>query len=68
MTYEYAKENYYDFVLNTAAFWEDYLVKEKGRYALIAYLPTSFRYNDLPTERIKLSGLSASDCAKRTNF
>ncbi len=30
----YAKENYYDFVLNTAAFWEDYLVKEKGRYVI----------------------------------
>ncbi len=31
---EYAVENYYDFVLNTAAFWEDYLVKEKGRYVI----------------------------------
>ena len=31
---EYALENYYDFVLNTAAFWEDYLVKEKGRYVI----------------------------------
>lgn len=30
----YALENYYDFVLNTAAFWEDYLVKEKGRYVI----------------------------------
>ena len=31
---EYALENYYDFVLNTAAFWEDYLVKKKGRYVI----------------------------------
>ena len=31
---EYAVENYYDFVLNTAAFWEDYLVKEKSRYVI----------------------------------
>ncbi len=31
---EYALENYYDFVLNTAAFWEDYLVKKKGRYII----------------------------------
>ena len=31
---EYALENYYNFVLNTAAFWEDYLVKEKGRYVI----------------------------------
>lgn len=31
---EYALENYYDFIFNTAAFWEDYLVKEKGRYVL----------------------------------
>ncbi len=31
---EYALENYYDFVLNTAAFWEDYLIKEKGRYVI----------------------------------
>ena len=31
---EYALENYYDFVLNTAAFWEDYLVKKNGRYIL----------------------------------
>ncbi|MBQ3603452.1 MAG: hypothetical protein IJA02_06410 [Clostridia bacterium] len=31
---EYALENYYDFVLNTAAFWEDYLVKVKGRYVI----------------------------------
>ena len=31
---EYARKNYYDFVLNTAAFWEDYLVKEKGRYVI----------------------------------
>ncbi len=31
---EYALENYYDFILNTAAFWEDYLVKEKGKYVI----------------------------------
>ncbi len=31
---DYALENYYDFVLNTAAFWEDYLVKKKGRYVI----------------------------------
>ena len=31
---EYALENYYDFVLNTAAFWEDYLVKKNGRYII----------------------------------
>lgn len=31
---EYALKNYYDFVLNTAAFWEDYLVKEKGKYVI----------------------------------
>ncbi len=31
---EYALQNYYDFVLNTAAFWEDYLVKKNGRYIL----------------------------------
>ena len=31
---DYARENYYDFVLNTAAFWEDYLVKKKGRYVI----------------------------------
>ncbi len=31
---EYAKENYYDFVLNTAAFWEDYLVKKGNRYVI----------------------------------
>ncbi|MBQ4604733.1 MAG: hypothetical protein IJB16_09035 [Clostridia bacterium] len=30
----YALENYYDFVLNTATFWEDYLVKEKNRYVI----------------------------------
>ncbi len=30
----YAKENYYDFVLNTAKFWEDYLVKQNGRYVI----------------------------------
>ena len=31
---DYALGNYYNFVLNTAAFWEDYLVKEKGRYVI----------------------------------
>ncbi len=31
---EYALENYYDFVLNTAAFWEDYLVKLRGKYVI----------------------------------
>lgn len=31
---EYAKENYYDFILNTAAFWEDYLVKKNGKYII----------------------------------
>lgn len=31
---EYALRNYYDFVFNTAAFWEDYLVKERGRYVI----------------------------------
>ncbi len=30
----YAGENYYNFILNTALFWEDYLVKEKGRYVI----------------------------------
>ncbi len=31
---EYALEIYYDFVLNTAAFWEDYLVKQRGKYVI----------------------------------
>lgn len=31
---EYATENYYDFVLNTAKFWEDYLVKKNGKYVI----------------------------------
>ena len=31
---EYAKENYYDFVFNTATFWEDYLVKKNGKYVI----------------------------------
>lgn len=31
---KYALENYYDFVLNTAAFWEDYLVKKNGKYII----------------------------------
>lgn len=30
----YALENYYDFILNVAKFWEDYLVKEKGEYVI----------------------------------
>ena len=31
---EYAIENYYDFVFNTAKFWEDYLVKKNGKYVI----------------------------------
>ena len=31
---EFAKKNYYDFIFNTAAFWEDYLVKRHGKYEL----------------------------------
>lgn len=31
---DYARENYYDFILNVAAFWEDYLVKKNGRYII----------------------------------
>lgn len=31
---EYAIKNYYDFVLNTAAFWEDYLVRKNGKYII----------------------------------
>lgn len=31
---EYALKNYYDFVLNTAAFWENYLVRKNGRYVI----------------------------------
>ena len=31
---DYALENYYDFIFETAQFWEDYLVKEKGRYVI----------------------------------
>jgi hypothetical protein len=31
---EYALENYYDFIFNVALFWEDYLVKEKGKYVI----------------------------------
>ena len=31
---EYALENYYDFVFNTAKFWEDYLVKQRGKYVI----------------------------------
>ena len=31
---DYALKNYYDFVLNTAKFWEDYLVKKNGRYII----------------------------------
>lgn len=29
---DYAKEHYYEYILNVASFWEDYLVKEKGKY------------------------------------
>ena len=31
---KYAKENYYDFILGVADFWQDYLIKEKGRYVV----------------------------------
>ena len=31
---DYALENYYDFILNTAKFWEDFLVKRNGRYLI----------------------------------
>ena len=31
---EYARENYYDLLLNVGAFWEDYLVKKNGRYII----------------------------------
>lgn len=31
---DYAKDNYYDFVFGTAAFWEEYLVKEHGKYVI----------------------------------
>lgn len=31
---DYARENYYDFILNVAAFWEDYLVKKNGKYII----------------------------------
>lgn len=31
---EYARENYYDFIVNVAAFWEDYLVKKGGKYII----------------------------------
>ena len=31
---DYALKNYYDFVFNTAAFWEDYLVRKNGRYII----------------------------------
>ncbi len=31
---EYARENYYNFVFNTAAFWEDFLVKVGKRYVI----------------------------------
>ena len=31
---EYALREYYDFVYETAQFWEDYLVKEKGKYVI----------------------------------
>ena len=29
---EYARENYYDYVVDVARFWQDFLVKEKGKY------------------------------------
>lgn len=31
---DYARENYYDFIFNVAAFWEDYLIRKKGRYII----------------------------------
>ncbi|MBR5263020.1 MAG: hypothetical protein IKV49_04275, partial [Clostridia bacterium] len=31
---DYARENYYDFIVKVAEFWENYLVKEKGRYVI----------------------------------
>ena len=31
---EYALDNYYNFIFNVALFWEDYLVKEKGKYVI----------------------------------
>lgn len=31
---DYALGNYYDFVLNTARFWEDYLIREKSGYVI----------------------------------
>ncbi len=31
---DYALENYYDFVFNTALFWEDYLVNKRGKYVI----------------------------------
>ncbi|MBO5359209.1 MAG: hypothetical protein J6B25_00055 [Clostridia bacterium] len=31
---DYARENYYDFIFNVAAFWEDYLVKKNGKYII----------------------------------
>ncbi len=31
---EYARENYYNYIVNVAAFWEDYLIKKKGRYII----------------------------------
>ncbi|MBR5232762.1 MAG: hypothetical protein IKW03_01000 [Clostridia bacterium] len=31
---KFAKENYYDFIVGVADFWQDYLVKEKGRYVI----------------------------------
>lgn len=30
----YARENYYNFIFNTAAFWEDYLIKKRGKYII----------------------------------
>ena len=31
---KYARENYYDFIISVADFWQDYLVKENGKYFL----------------------------------
>lgn len=31
---KYARDNYYDFIVGVADFWQDYLVKEKGRYVI----------------------------------
>lgn len=31
---DYALKNYYDFIFNVATFWEDYLVKQNGKYVI----------------------------------